>query len=456
MIKRTFFILLAFVWQVMCGIALSQPAQPGANTKQHLAEVDTSMWKYLAASDRSQWTITKADSETAIRIHFLNGRKVYAEVEKLNQQIQSKKITLTQVLDDQIRLMEQVQQNFEAGLRLNPFEIYLRNWIAGIYNYLEQLYAAKNMDQPRLQILMNSLCLEKDLKKRSILYSKIAEIYLSHQEWAQARKFFQLSNDMLFEGNEADIDSSRLFRNLYFRGQAELKLYEGEAARQSIIYASMIAPDTKTYQDLMSLLEYINWDDANIRASEQFMNARRLAADKKYAEAEAAYFELSTMVQTERAHQETQYRLAMLQFNNLNKKEDAIDRLWRVVQKCPIDPATGAAADSTGRNYWNAYCRMGLSLANSYLSTNKKLAFTYFYQTSLVESPVRGSAFLSLALLSRNIPENCLSFCDRAAQYIHQLTPNEQKLLYNIYYDANRRLGHFEEALVWFEKYQEL
>lgn len=456
MIKRRFWFLLVFAWQVLCGYGLSHPLQQNAAAKQSLAEVDTSMWRYLSASDRSQWTITKADSENAIRIHFINGRKVYVEVEKLNQKIQSKKITFSEVLDEQIHLMEQVQEHFEAGLRLNPFEIYLRNWIAGIYQYLEQLYAAKNMDQKRLQIIFNILCLEKDLKKRSILYSRVGEIYLSHQDWSQARKYFQLSNDMMFEGNAADIDTTRLFNNLYLRGQAELKLYEGEAARQSITYASMIAPDRKIYQDLMSLLDYINWDDANIRASEQFMKARRLATEKKYPEAEAAYFELSDLVQTESAQNETQYRLAMLQFNNLNKKGEAIDRLWRVVQKCPIDPATSAAADSTGRNYWNAYCRMGLALANSYLSSNKKLAFTYYYKTAQVESPVRGSAFLSLAYLSRNIPETCLSFCNRAAGYLQQLAPDEQKLLFNILYDANRRLGNFEEALKWFQKSQEL
>lgn len=443
-------------WLIFYGYGFAQQTPPGANAKQTLAEVDTSMWKYLTASDRSEWTITKADSETAIRTHFMNGRKVYAEVEKLNQKIQSKKVAISEVMDELIRLMEQVQENFEAGLRLNPFETYLRNWIAGVYNFLEQLYAAQNMDQKRLQILLNTLCLEKDLKKRSILYSKVAEIYLSHQGWTQARKYFQLSNDTMLEGKEADIDTSRLFRNIYLRGQAELKLYEGEAARQSIIYASMIAPDKKTYQDLMGLLDYINWDDANIRASEQFMKARRLVTEQKFKDAEAAYFELSDIVQTEPAQKETQYRLAMLQFNNLDKKDEAIDRLWRVVQKCPIDPATGTAADSTGQNYWNSYCRMGLALANSYLATNKKLAFTYFYKTAQVESPVRGSAFLSLAYLSRNIPETCLGFCNRAANYVQQLAPNEQKLLFSILYDANRRLGNFEEALKWFEKSQEL
>lgn len=457
MIIKKSILAVVFLSLFLTEMAVGQVTAPQTNDLKALTEIDTTMWRFLSALDRSQWIITKADSEKAIRTYYFEGTKKYTDYTNLSKKIEKGKVTLTEVADDLIRSLVEAKDHFEAGVKLNPFDTYLRSWLSAVYSNLERFYSYKNDNQRHLQVLLNYLHLERDKKKQIDLYNKIGKIYHTHQLWEKTRDNFQRAVELIFECDDAVIDTTKLFDNIYYRGLAQLKLYQGEPARTSFTYARMISTDEKTNQTLTGWINYINWDDANIRASEQFFNvARRLYSEKKYAEAEKAYLDVLTIIQTERAKNEVQFRLSTVQFMYLDKKEEAVDRLWHVVKNFPLDPKTGAAIDSTQKDYWDTYCRMCVPLADSYLSKDKKISFAYFQKVSQIESSVRGSAFLKLAFMSRNNPDICLKYCDRTFEYLNQLNKTDQKTLYNFYYQANFRKGNFDEALKWFQKYQEI
>lgn len=431
-------------------------AQKITSTPPVPAEIDTSIWRFLAATNSATWTVTREDSEKAYRTHFFNGTKAFREYASLYQKIETKRATTAELADDMIKHLVQAQQEFEKGIKLDPRNSYLRTAIAAVYSGLEQLYAFQNDNSRRLPILFNKIYLESNLLKRADLYNKIARIYFNLRDWTRARDNFQLAVSTMFEGAESEIDTVKLFDNIYYRGYSQLKLYEDVPALTSFEYASIIAPSEAQKKDIARWIEYINWDSGNIRATEKYQRALALAVEKKYDEAEKAYSELIPMLQSTTAKNEVEYRLSIIQFNSLSKKHEAIQRLWNVLKAFPLDTTANARTKNSHTDYWESYCKMCLNLAMTSLHDDKKTAFMYFEKVSQIENSERGKALLNLAILSLNNPDLCLNFCERTLSYLDRLAESDKKMLYNIYYQAHQRKGDFDEALKWFKKYHEI
>jgi tetratricopeptide (TPR) repeat protein len=456
MISKRFLFFIVLLLIITTNAVASSRAWQNTVPAKSLADIDTTMWKYLSASDRSQWTISKEDSEKAYRIHFLNGFKAFRDFDKLYQKIEMKRATIQEIADDLIKCLIQARGEFEQGIILDPFSNYHRTAIAAVYLRLDQFLAYKNDNSNRLQILFNRIYLEASPLKKADLYNKIGTIYFNAKDWEHARDNFQSAVANMFEGEEADIDTSKLFFNIYYRGYSQLKLYEDEPALTSFEYASMIAPTEDQKKDLARWIDYINWDKGNIRASEKYQNARNFYAEKKYDEAEQTYLDLIQIVQTTHAREEAAYRLSFVEFNNLDKKPEAIQRLWNVVKTFSLDETTGAPMEPSQVEYWESYCKMCLHLASTSHNEDKKTAFIYFQKASQIESSIRGNAFLNLAIMSLKNPELCLVFCDRSFAYVDKLNESDKKTLYNTYYQAHQRKGNFDEAMKWFKKFNEI
>lgn len=456
MILRKFlFLVICVLSSVTIAIAATAPLQD-ANEAKVLAEIDTTMWKYLSASDRSAWTISSADSEKAYRTYLMIGTKAYREFNTLYQKIEKKRATTQELAGDMIKFLEQAQQEFEMGLKLDPFNYFLRQAITAVYMYLDPLYPYINDNSSRLQILFNKIYLETDPLKKADLFNKIGKIYFNYKVWEKARDNFQLAVTNLFEGEIADIDTAKLFDNIYYRGHSQLNLYEDEPASTSFEYARMIAPNEDRSKELSNWINYINWDQGNIHASENYQKALAFNNEKHYDKAERAYLDLIDIIQTERARNEVEHRLAMVQFSYLDKKHEAIQRLWNVVKIFPLDETTGVPIEASHAEYWESYCKMCLNLANTSYYEDKKTAFIYFQKASQIESSIRGNAFLNLAIMSINNPDMCLSYCDRSFAYIDKLSEGDKKILFDTYYKAYQRKGDFEAAMKWFKQFNEI
>ena len=446
-------VILFLIFLALTNLVFSQQNQVNEDMVHKLADIDTTLWKYLSANDRSAWTISQEDSLKAIREYFMNGAKIFRQFMDEYNKIQKGRLALDEALPKLIQLLEDVKDYFEQAIKINPFDPNIRRGITAVYANLEGYYARKKDDVKQLQMIKNLLVLGPERLRRIDLLNRAGNIYFKYKLWNNAKINFQNAVAAIFEGEESEIDSSRLFNNIYLRGLSQLRLYEDEPALTSFRYARMIAPNDQFYNNLTGYIDFINWDGGNIRASEKYRDAQNLFRERKFDQAEQAYLNLIDMIKTEKAKNQAQRDLARIQFTYLNKRDQAIDRLWHVVVSHPLDSKTGIAIDSTMKNYWEIYSQMCLNLGIDYFNTNKKYSFAYLLKASQVESPVRGKAYLNLAMSSTGIPSICLGFCNQALKYRDQLNSEEQKLLYDTLYKAYSMQGNFDEALTWFKAY---
>jgi len=452
--RNQILIILLLVVSVAAELCSAQRVWANQQGKQKLAEIDTTLWKYLAATDRSQWSVTREDSVRAVRDYFYQGATIFRRFSTEYKKITQGKLTWEQATPRLIQLLEEVRDYFEQGIQINPFDKNIRRGLTTIYTYLEGLYSRQQDDFNQLQVIKNLLYLEQDRIRRIDLFNRAGNIYSKYELWEPARQSYQNAVTMLFETEEeAEVDTTRLFNNIYLRGMAELKLYQDEPALTSFTRARMIAPDEKWYRTLTGLLDFINWDGGNIRASEKYRDAQNLFRQKRYDDAEKQYLNLIPIVKTEKARIQAQLDLVRLQFYYLKKKQPAIEQLFHIVSQFPLDSTTRVPIDTTKKELWETYSKMCLQLGIESVNSDKKAAFAYLLKCSQIESAARGKAFLNLAIMSVNNPQISLSYCKRALDYQSGLNQQEKKYLYNTLYKAYLKQGEFAEALEWFKKY---
>ena len=93
MMRKTYLVFI-IVFSLFISAASSRETPQSKNTQQALAEIDTTLWKYLSATDRSQWTISKDDSAKAIKDYILPGATIFSKSTEIYNKIAQKRTTV--------------------------------------------------------------------------------------------------------------------------------------------------------------------------------------------------------------------------------------------------------------------------------------------------------------------------------------------------------------------------
>ncbi|NOZ60269.1 MAG: hypothetical protein GXO74_01170 [Calditrichaeota bacterium] len=437
---------------LVAGFFATVLAQEQKKSVFDVAKIDTSIWKYLRASDRTNWQITPEDSQTAYRDYFLPGYYLYLDVTKIFSKISKKRTTYAESADKLIDLLEQTQTYFEETARLNPFAKNLQLALRNVYLYLDGLYKFKKEDEKRYPILLKRLILETDRKKRIVIYNSLSQLMNSQQMFPQEEKYSQTEIDLIFEDDFSKIDTVQLFSALYQRGFAQYKMHKGDEALTSFRRAITIAPNDKWKKAIAGYIRLIDWDRGNIESAEYYSQAMGLIREKKYASASEKLQNALNVVATQKARRTIQFQLAFLEFYQLGKKAEGINRLWVQNKILASLPDSSASMDSTKSLYFNRYAQMCFRLAGESMQKDRKRAFFYFYQITTFDNSLKGRAYYYLASLSLLNQDQCLKFCQKANQYWDELEKSEQSGLATLFYRVYSSKGNFDEALNWFKK----
>jgi len=426
-----------------------------ARGKQKTIQSDT-LWNYLSRQLDPNFSVSGNDSVKAIEA-FNAGARNLQDLAALDQLNNQDALTKAKIL----RLLQQAQKNFERAVVLNPFDLEARSWLARVYQSQAVRFMDEQNHKKSINVLENLTRLERG---EHTLFARLAEAYYATENWQMANLKFKQAERVLRDaagldlsqpqdvGQEARIDTAALFYYVYYQGDTDIKMHNAVAGLENLNRALQYASSQQERDDIHSYIAWINWDDGNTRAVELRDKFIAYQDQEKYKEAARGFEKLIPMLKTRRAIDEIAWRLAVLEFQFLDRQDRGIDRLKSVVQRAAKTPE-GTAADSTHQRYFDSYGIMCHNLGLKYYRKNRKFAFTYFKQATAIGWQSRAKSYLEIAKLSRNSPKAVVESCEKALRDAKQLDQTELMQVYQLLVEAYKRTGRFDDARKYYAQW---
>ena len=412
-----------------------------------------SLWKMWRAIEDSQFVVAKVDSIRSMRT-FVKGVNLAKEAFDLINQLQQQDLdtlTVKKIKFNAILLFEKARSNFEETFKLNPFDIRTQNYLIWVFQNLAELYDHCDNKLRAINMLEYLTYILNDDPK---LYYTLGQKYFNIGKWEKSLVNIRASIDLILNDDWNKIDTNQLFWHYYLRATAEIQMDLIPESLLSLNYAKLIAPSERDSEEVQKKIDWINWDDGNLYASRKSdtLETKLVQGVKDYSLIKQEYVELLRQVKTAKARQDIKWRIAQLEFNFLNEREIAIDRMMKVVKEIEID-STKRAADPQFQKYIEDYCMMSYILGFEHLKKqHHKKAFVYFYQSIVYSWSKIGKSYLQLAKLVTLDNNSVLKFAQQALIYEDQLTADEKNSLYQLFYLSYKKLGRFDDAAIWLQK----
>ena len=411
-----------------------------------------SLWKMWQSVADSQLVVPQKDSTVALKKLASGSNRVKNAVELLEQtmvdsanMLRVNKTKLQSILE-----LEKARVELEESIRLNPFDIRTQKWLIWVFQRLSELHAERG-DFKRSTTMLEYLAYI--LKDDPQLYFKLGEYYLWLKEWEKARENLQKSINIILESDWDRINTDELYAHYSMRAEAEIKLGMVQEALLTLNYAKLIAPTPEEKGKVQWKTDWINWDDGNLENSRQYDKLKeKFASCNDYGLLKNEYLELYDKLQTFKAKSEIQWQIAKLEFQYLDEKNTAIDRLYKIICEVELD-SFGMARSLDYQKYLNDYGKMCYNLGIDYLeSKNYKLAFIYFTQSVSFYWDEIGKSYLQLAALSSIQNDIAIQYCNKALEYQNSLTSAEIRKTYELLFKSYKRKGEFKKAEPWYNK----
>ncbi len=412
-----------------------------------------SLWKMWRAIEDSQYVVARIDTVRAQR-SFQAGVKMATEAFALLQQFKQTdldSLARQRIILRAILSLEKARTEFEQTFKTNPFDIKTQKYLIWVFQNLAELYDHCDSTLRAIQMLEYLTYILNDDPK---LYFALGEKYFNIGKWDLALAKVRTSIDLMLNNNWDSIDRNQLFWHYYLRANAEINLDMIQRALLSLNYAKLIAPSAAEAEDIQKKIDWINWDDGNLSASRKSdsLDLRMNQGSDNYAKIKQDYLNLLSQVRTDKAKMDVNWRIAQLEFNFLQQRESAVERMLEVVKQIKLD-STKKSLDPKFQRYIEDYCLMCYVLGQEHLAKQDlRNAFVYFYQSTVYDWSQVGKSYFQLAKLSALDNLTVLRFGQQALNCEQQLTEEERTALYYILYIAYKRLGRFEEALFWNQK----
>lgn len=418
-----------------------------------------SVWYYLTMQNRDEYLVTEQDSIESIRT-YNRGAEFYLEMVDMNA---SSNLPQQELLRRQQNLLDQSISALEESISLNPFDAQTRQLLARMYSIKANRLQNEQEHQRAIDVLEKLVRVEKG---EPILYEALADNYMAVRNYPLAAENFQKARNTLNEiatfsdfylenGHISPRDSMDLFLYAYYEGEAFTNYLKAPEALNAFDEALSLAPTEEDRKFAESEIEFINWDDGNIRASFARDSLVNLVQNDQLAEAESGFIGLKSSLISQNATDEIDWRLAVVEFE-LGKEERSADRLMSLFERSPKNE-DGMPADSTYIQYFNDYGSICLNIGLRHLrERDRTTALKYFRQSAQIKGQNRARANLQIAdLLQNNIAE-AIRHAEQAEDDVNLLNETDQKNLYNLLTDLHRRNGNMARARQYRQLWSEL
>ncbi|MDQ7064361.1 MAG: hypothetical protein Q9P90_08935 [candidate division KSB1 bacterium] len=346
------------------------------------------------------------------------------------------------------------QQHLETAVRLNPFDKNARLLLAVTYYNLQNIFGQDQNFKKAVEILERLTRIEKG---EHDLFRLLAENYMQLKDYRRALENFARAETVLIKTSfEAPPDTATLFYYAYMQGDMYARLYNAPAAVKKFAMAKTYARTEQERKDVENYLAWINWDGGNIRASEVWDEILALEAKKSYDRMARLCKKLLPKLQTKKAKLAVHHKLAVVEFEFLNRKETAVERMKAVYE------ALGAVAQSRNRppevqQYLDTYGAMLYRMGVDALERQqKKLALAYFTKSIEFDWNQVAKSYVEMVTLLWNSPEKAIYFGEKALAHAEgALSSRESCELLSLMVKAHKSAGLYDKARDYFQQWKQ-
>jgi tetratricopeptide (TPR) repeat protein len=434
-------------------LADEEKAEELKATGQEYIQQSDSLWRYLTMKPGEK-QVSAEDSLEAVR-KYNEGASALIEYSEISPEAATDSLEIEQLKERQKFLLDRAQEALEQAIVRNPFDLEARDLLSTVYQLQAVRLSQTEKFAEAAKILERLTRLDRG---QHALYARLGQLYYAMKQWQAAYDNFKKAEDVLLataylnapedspDLERAPVDTTAWFTYAFYEGYSQTNMRRAEAALDHLLQALALARSPEQRKTVQSVIDWINWDDGNILASEKRDEVLEKVAAEQFGEAEVGFRDLLGRLRTQRARDEVEWRLALVEYQ-LDKKEQAIARLRQVVDRLSA-VADSAKVDSLTRRYFEDYGTMAFNLGGWYHKEkrSRRVAFTYFNQASKVPWSGRAKAFVELAKFSQNDPVTAIRYGEEAVARAEQLNPREQKELYALLSEMYKRIGQFDEA----------
>lgn len=355
-------------------------------------------------------------------------------------------------LNDKItRNLAIAEKKYLQAIKLDPFPMNIKDGLARTY----QLWAKVEKEEFYFE---RALSIFKDMIKyeqgEHILFFNIGECYFHLDKWDKALDNYRQAEQVLLATtfyedsvlletpSNDSLKQDLHFNYLYSQAVCLARMYKANEALSVIKTANQIAPTPERKKIAERFEDWLNWDNGNIHAAEERNVILELIKNKKYKEAVSRFEKLKNQLTDPLAIDEIEWRIAGLEFNYLNKKQDACNRLLSIIKKNKKAFYDNAQLKTIYDKYVNDCGIMHYHLGMDYIQdTDYKKAQKFMAQGAKLDWYGRYKCQLELARLTRHDPKTSLEIIDEVLLDRDNLTDNEKLAALEIKLIALRKLG---------------
>ena len=326
-------------------------------------------------------------------------------------------VIVTSLLDYYLDFSDQI---IREGIEFNPFDLRGLQYLGLCGWNRSAIFTDTAANRQAVESLVKFLNYERG---NAHIYKEIGKNYYQLKQWEKAYEYLYQARDIYLITSAFDnaeqkfpenlknlnlpkfVDPKAYYDFLYYKGQAEMRVYKSDSALATFAVAHALAP-TKEDADQINdwVVNWIKWDNGNIYAAEQKFIIIDSLNYGNYNWAKNAFLRLLPQIRTKKARDNITWRLAFVEYTFLDQKEEGANRLYNLVMNADTtNRASGiykAPEDSLYKHYFKDCGNMLFSLGNEYLNQGLQAeARKYFAKDTTFEWAGRIKAFLPLASL---------------------------------------------------------
>jgi tetratricopeptide (TPR) repeat protein len=356
-------------------------------------------------------------------------------------------------------LLDSAEVALERSFRMNPFDSRSQVWLAQVYELQARRLGQQDRYDRAIDELQKLVLLTPDQHE---VYAMLANNYFYVENWDGAALNYARAEEVYLEtwdltvDDPQPLDSATVFSYVQAQGDMHVQRLDAERATGSYDRALGWARAAEDSAYVYGELEWMAWDDRNIRSAFARDSLLLLEQQGDLEGARIGYGALLEGLTARKAIDETDWRLAIVEYN-LGSTEAAAERLRALVARTGVD-AEGAPVDDAYARYFDDYGTLCLNLGRTARAERRdnRGALMYYTQATELNWSGRAVAYFEVARLVQGNVSVALQNANEAVALEDSLETEQRLDLYRLLMELHRRTGNFDDARRYRDLYRAL